>query len=114
MNISRLPSALFPRLRSLGRYVPVRLKNHKTTISAYVSCIGTKPGWAGSQLNNKGLRRSARRLGSDSVKRANTERKHDNGAKRVKGLLHEFLQNEDADTSRLDAHGSLSSRLKPG
>ena len=65
-------------------------------------------------MNNKRLRGCARRLGWDGVKRANTERKHDYGAKRVKSLLHEFLQNEDADTSRLDAHGSLSSGTKPG
>jgi hypothetical protein len=47
-------------------------------------------------------------LGRNGDKRAPNQHRHDDGAQ-PETLFHEFLRNKDADTSRLDALGELSS-----
>jgi len=47
-------------------------------------------------------------LGRNGDKRATDQHSHDDGVQ-PETLFHEFLRNKDADTSRLDALGELSS-----
>ena len=93
-------------------YVAVGSKNDEAAVCSYITRDRVESrGWSGSKLDGEWVGSRARRLGRNGGKRTTHKRRHDDGAQEQENLLHRFLRNnnKDADTSRLDALGELSS-----
>ena len=94
----------------LGRDIAIRNENDEAAIGADVAHSGVESrSWIRSYLDDEWIGRWARRLGRDGGKRATDQSRHYTGAQKPENLLHRFLRNKNADTSRLDAIGELSS-----
>jgi hypothetical protein len=93
----------------LGSDVTIGRENDEAAVRTDVAHGRSESAGTISELDDEWVRSWTRCLGRNGGKRATDQRSHDYGAQKPENLLHEFLRNTDADTSRLDALGELSS-----